>query len=178
MQRKTKIALAAGVAGALTLGGAAGLAMAGGSWNNGMGGHRMMGMQMMERYDANKDGKLTQEEIDADRTAWHGEFDLDKNASLSLEEFKALWLKARNEMMVREFQQLDRDGNGQVTLDEYKDPLSQMVANLDRNGDGALSRDDRPEKHGKRQGRMRHGMGDGMQEGMGGMMEEDVESKD
>ena len=47
-------------------------------------------------------------------------------------------------MMVREFQFFDRDGNGQVTLDEYKGPLSGLVAERDRNNDGSLGADDRP----------------------------------
>lgn len=98
---------------------------------------------LMERYDANRDGALSQEEIDTNRTQWHGEFDKDKSADLSLAEFEALWLKARHEMMVREFQEFDRDGDGKLTLDEYKAPLNAMVSRLDRNGDGLVNRDDR-----------------------------------
>ena len=58
--------------------------------------------------------------------------DSDKNATLSLQEFQALWLKARHEEMVREFQEFDRDGNAQVSLDEYKAPVAQMVMRMDR----------------------------------------------
>jgi Ca2+-binding EF-hand superfamily protein len=173
MQKKTKLFLAAGAVAVLAIGGVASLASAemGGGHGRRMGGHGgghhgMMGMQMMERYDANKDGKLSQEEIDTNRTSWHGEFDGDKNATLSLDEFKSLWLKARQEDMVREFQQFDRDGNGQVTLDEYKQPMAGMVANMDHNNDGVLSKDDRQHMKGKRGDRMRrHGQGQGM--GMG-----------
>ena len=156
MQKKTKLMMAAGAVGLLALGGVAGLANA--DMGQRMGGHGMghgMGqgpMQMMERYDANKDDKLSQEEIDQNRTGWHGEFDGDKNATLSLDEFKSLWLKARQDQMVREFQSFDRDGNGQVTLDEYQQPMAGMVTDMDRNGDGVLSRDD----HHKRGERMRH----------------------
>ena len=174
MQKKTKLLIAAGAMGVLALGGVAGLANA--DMGQRMGGHGMghgMGqgpMQMMERYDANKDDKLSQEEIDQNRTGWHGEFDGDKNATLSLDEFKMLWLKARNEEMVREFQHFDRDGNGQVTLDEYKQPLANLVENRDRNGDGVLSREDRPQRgegHGKRhKGKHGKGQGEGMGEGM------------
>ena len=76
MQKKTKIALAAGVAGLLALGGLAGVASADGGWGkrhgmgHGMGygmdhgmGMRGMAMQMMERYDANKDGKVELQEM-------------------------------------------------------------------------------------------------------------------
>lgn len=176
MQKKTKMWLGAGAAGLLALGGLAGLANADmkggmmGGMMDGMGhGRGHHGMQMMERYDANKDGKLSQEEIDTNRTQWLGEFDADKNGTLSLDEFKNLWMKARNEEMVREFQSFDRDGNAQVTLDEYKQPLANLVSEMDRNGDGLLSRDDHRERHGKRGDRMRHrkDMGQGMDEGMG-----------
>jgi Ca2+-binding EF-hand superfamily protein len=182
MQKKTKLMLAVGTLSLLAIGGVAGLASAD------MGGHRMwgghgmghgkgggmMGVQMMERYDANKDGKVSQEEIDQNRTSWHGEFDGDKNATLSIDEFQNLWLKARREQMVREFQEFDRDGNGQVTLEEYNQPMAGIVANRDRNGDGFLSRDDRRQR-GEREGRRheRRGMGEGMGQGMGeGMMDE------
>ncbi len=163
MQKKTKVMIAVGAVGLLGLGGIAGLAnahMAGGQWGMGHGmGHGMGGpMQMMERYDADKDGKLSQAEIDQNRTTWHGEFDGDKNATLSLDEFKALWLKARNAEMVREFQYFDGDGNGQVTLDEYKQPMASMIVNRDRNGDGMLSREDRRQRG---EGRDKHGKGEG-----------------
>ena len=65
-----------------------------------------------------------------------------------LTEFQNLWLKARNQQMVREFQQFDRDGNGQVTLDEYKLPLSKFVAEMDRDNDKAVSDEElSPRRH-------------------------------
>jgi Ca2+-binding EF-hand superfamily protein len=112
---------------------------------DGMGpGRRMMLQAMLDRYDANKDGKLTQDEIDQNRTAWLGEFDADKSGGLSLKEFEGLWLKEHRQQMVREFQRFDRDGDGVVTLDEYKQPLASVVADRDRNGDKSLGPDDRP----------------------------------
>ena len=189
MQRKTRL-LAAGAVAVLAAGALAGIASAdmdGGGWGGmyrmwGEGhGRGMMGQQMMERYDTDKDGKITQAEIDQNRTAWHGEFDADKNASLSLEEFRALWLKARGEMIVREFQFFDSDGNGQVTLEEYQEPLSGLVASRDRNGDGVLSREDRGRRgmgHRWRDGDedgMGESMGKGIRRGMGGGQGDDPE---
>ena len=131
MRNRTKIFLGIGAATMLALGGLAGLAQAdmdGGMHGGGQcgmghgGGHGpgMMGRQMMERYDANKDGKLTQAEIDQNRQQWLADADANKDGTLSLDEFKVLWLKARNEMMVREFQFFDRDGNGQVTIENTR----------------------------------------------------------
>ena len=145
MQKYTKIALIA-LASLVAVGG---VAVAQKGWQHGFRGHGPMGFeQMSERYDTNKDGKISQEEIDANRTSWLGEFDGDKSGALALTEFQNLWLKARNEQMVREFQQFDRDGNGQVTLDEYKLPLSKIVAEMDRDKDNALSDDElSPRRH-------------------------------
>jgi Ca2+-binding EF-hand superfamily protein len=158
MQNKTKIALAAGALTLVAAGGLAGLANADrGGWG---GGHRNMMTQMTARYDANKDGKLDQAEIDQNRTAWHTEFDGDKNGTLSLEEFKGLWMKANLERVVREFQEFDRDGNAQVTLDEYKAPMARMIAQMDQNNDGVLSADDHQAMHGNHRHRM-HGNGMG-----------------
>ena len=138
MKRISWIWFAAGATALLGLGLAAGVAEAD-RGRHGMG--NVMGL--MERYDANRDGALSQEEIDTNRTQWHGEFDRDKTGDLTLAEFEALWLRARREMMVREFQEFDRDGDGKVTLDEYKAPLTAMVTRMDRNGDGLLNQDDR-----------------------------------
>lgn len=155
MQKYTKIALIA-LAGLVAIGG---VAVAQKGWKHGFRGHGPMGgfAEMSERYDANKDGKISQEEIDANRTSWLTEFDGDKSGALALGEFQNLWLKARNQQMVREFQQFDRDGNGQVTLDEYKLPLSKIVAEMDQDKDNALSDDElSPRRHWNRKqdGRM------------------------
>ena len=122
------------------------------------GGHGMhMGRYMMERYDANNDGKLTQDEINSNREAWLKEFDANNDGKLSLDEFKQLYLKARAERIVREFQRFDRDGDAGVTLEEYQRPLADLVERMDRNNDGALSKDDR-RGHGKWRQRMHGGM--------------------
>jgi Ca2+-binding EF-hand superfamily protein len=106
--------------------------------------------QLMERYDTNQDGKVSQDEIDKNRAEWLARFDSDKDGSLSLKEFEALWLEAHRLQMVRDFQFLDRDGDGKVTLEEYDRPLAHLVRTFDRNGDGFLSKDDRSRPEGMR----------------------------
>lgn len=165
MQKKTKIALGAtAVLGIAAIIGTVQFAQADrGGWGMGHGrggGHGMM-MNMAERYDANKDGNLTQEEIDTNRVATYGEFDGDKNSAMTIKEFEGLWLKARNQMMVREFQRFDRNGDGNLTLEEYQTPLKDMVARMDQNGDKMLNMDDH------QQMRMGHGR-KRMQGGAGG----------
>jgi len=163
MATKKTMLIVAAATGFLGFAGLAGLAIAGPDWGEGgpgMGhGRKAFWQGMVERYDANKDGKITQDEINNNRQAWYLEFDIDKDGKLSLVEFEKLWLKARHRMMVREFQFLDSDGDGNVTILEYKGPLEDMVADRDRNGDNALSREDRPRgERGKHKWRHREHM--------------------
>lgn len=143
MPSKKMLALAVFAVAAVGTGAFAGIASADEGWRGRQAhGGGMMG-NFMERYDANKDGKVSQEEIDANRTEWFGKFDADKNGKLSLAEFEALWMEAHRREMIREFQKLDPDGDATLTIEEYKEPLSGLVANRDRNGDGVVSKDDR-----------------------------------
>lgn len=116
----------------------------------------MMGRILMDRYDADGDRRLTQEEIDTGRQAQHERFDADGDAALTLEEFEALWLDATRQRMVRRFQRHDRDGDGRVTQEEFRRTLRDFVEFADRNADGALSIDDarreRRHGHGHRRG--------------------------
>jgi hypothetical protein len=148
MHNKTKLLTVLALS-TLGLGTLASQALAeGGGWCSWRGHHGGGMRYLMERYDTNKDGKVTQQEIDDNRTEWFNKFDADRNGSLSLKEFETLWLEAHRQQMVREFQRLDPNGDASLTLDEYKAPLSRIVANRDRNEDGALSRDDRRHRQG------------------------------
>ena len=70
--------------------------------------------------------------------------------------------------MVRSFQRLDEDGDATVTLDEYVAPMSKIVERRDRNGDGALSREDRKRKHHRKHRRNRGHDDDRMNDSRGG----------
>jgi hypothetical protein len=107
-----------------------------GEWHRGRGGHGKMSRAFLRRYDANKDGEVTQEEIDANRVARHGKYDANGDGKLSLEEFQGLWMEAYRRQMVREFQQFDVDGDAAVTLDEYTEPMSDFVERHDRRRGG------------------------------------------
>lgn len=111
--------------------------------------------EMMETYDQNGDGALTQEEIDTIRAARLVEFDKDGNGTLNLEEYQALWLDAMHERMVDQFQAHDADGDGLVTAEEFGKRQSKMVSRMDRNDDGKLDKSDFEFRRQK----MRKGMG-------------------
>ncbi|MCP4326847.1 MAG: hypothetical protein GY791_00190 [Alphaproteobacteria bacterium] len=103
------------------------------------GGRTMM---LVEEFDTNQDGKVTQAEIDEGRQGLVTKFDADQDRQLTLGEYEALWLDAMRDRMVDRFQHLDADGDAIVTIIEFQAPMATIVADKDRNDDGALGRDD------------------------------------
>lgn len=169
MKRSVKIALASG---ALAIGG--GLFLATASFAERGPGQGPMGMmgplgglghEMIQNVDTNGDSALSQDEINAAISGRFTEFDADKNGSLSLQEFEALWAEITKPAAVRAFQFLDPDGDAALAKAELDDRFGTLVSRFDRNDDGVLSRDDRPEHRGPggRFQRMWHG-GEGGEE--------------
>ena len=105
-----------------------------GGWHHGGGRRGKMSRGFMHRYDANKDGKVTQEEIDTNRVARHGKYDANGDGKLSLEEFQGLWMEAYRRKMVRDFQEFDVDGDAALALEEYTEPMSNFVERRERKG--------------------------------------------
>lgn len=88
------------------------------------------------------------------------EYDADKSGTLSFEEFVTLWMDelmdAQDDeiMFQRAFQFFDKDGNGDISLNEFRevltelgDPLKESELDLffrlvDKNGDGRLQYDE------------------------------------
>ena len=103
---------------------------------------RGRGAAMLENFDTNGDGQLTQAEIDAVRADRFAAFDTDGNGELTLGEYEALWLDAMRERMVDRFQSLDNDGDAIVTTAEFVEPFAAMVSRMDRNQDGIINADD------------------------------------
>ena len=103
------------------------------------GGHAF---RMLESFDTNDDGKLSQEEIDQTRGERFGTFDADADKALTLQEYEQLWLDAMRERMVDRFQALDADGDAKVTAEEFQRPFSKVVRRMDRNEDGVIDRGD------------------------------------
>lgn len=93
---------------------------------------------MREMYDADQDGRITQEEVTAARESRLAAFDENGDDALSLAEYERLWLDAMRERMVRRFQSHDRDGDGLVTKEEFNRPTRGFVAWRDRNRDGVI----------------------------------------
>jgi hypothetical protein len=117
MLTKMKVALA--LCGSLLVGGI-GIAAAQGSGGGGKGA-------AMQKYDTNKDGKLDDTEraaLRADMKAKHAEmkaqmlakYDTNKDGKLDASERAVM----KNERAELAFKKLDTDGNGSISLDEFK----------------------------------------------------------
>lgn len=97
---------------------------------------------LINAFDTNKDGAVTQDEINAARGANFAKFDANHDGKLSIEEYGALWLDAQRTVMVRQFQGHDADGDGLVTVDEFNAGFANAVARADTNGDGKVDATD------------------------------------
>jgi hypothetical protein len=72
----------------------------------------------------------------------------DGKDGVTIQEFEPWFWKQHREMMVRAFQRLDADGDGQVSKAEADAVSEQMLNRFDGNNDGVLSADDRPNRDG------------------------------
>ena len=82
---------------------------------------RMPGPPSLERFDADDDGRVTREEIEAVRAAEFADADSDGDGVLSFAELEAFEQQQRQERLAEEFAQLDQDGSGGISAQEFSD---------------------------------------------------------
>ena len=148
--------------------------------------------------DADKDGKVTKDELTAHRRDRAAALDANGDGLISLDEFTAAraampgrGMAADPEQVKERFAERDLDGNGQLSAAELMTPgmPARMFDRFDADQDGAVSQDElvqsmwamrggmgggMGEGHGKGHGRGHgHGHGDGMGGGMMGDMDGD-----
>ena len=110
-------------------------------------GHRGFGASagpgMMQtlfaEVDADGDGRVTQDEIDAFRAAKVRAADTSGDGALSIEEFDTLYREFTRSRMVDAFQDLDANGDGMIDKAEMDARLTRIKARMDRDGDGVLT---------------------------------------
>lgn len=110
MKTHSKIVLSAGL-GLAALAGLIGAALAHGDGRGDFSGHPMM-QRMMQEADANGDGAVTRDEMQAFHQSQFGAFDADGNGAVTWEEMRA-------GMRDRMFSLLDADGDGQISRAEF-----------------------------------------------------------
>ncbi len=122
MRKTTKVLVGIGVAVAI-----GGMALGGASLahrNGGLGDdddHKAVAM--FDAVDADRDGTLSQAELDKAREACGAAHDADGDGKLGLEEFARLWSETTRPLTVRAFQRLDTDGDAVISRSEYERPL-------------------------------------------------------
>lgn len=94
---------------------------------------------LFNAVDADGNGAVTQEEVDAFRAAKLAEADTSGDGALSIEEFDTLYREFTRPRMVDMFQDLDADGDGVIGTAEMDDRFGRIVERMDRNDDGALT---------------------------------------
>jgi len=114
--------------------------------------------KMFQKFDIDKDGKISREEFSVKHAKNFARLDTDKNDSLSLDEFKGSCKNERcTQMKTKKFSKLDKDSNGSVTKGEFVGVLK--VFDLrDRNKDGYLSEDEFPSRRLNRMDKAEPGM--------------------
>ncbi|MCC6735858.1 MAG: hypothetical protein IT534_06985 [Bauldia sp.] len=101
---------------------------------------------LLETFDTDGNGVVTQAEIDAVRAGELAEYDANGDGQLNLEEYTAYWTAKMLERIVDAFQELDANGDGNVTTEEWNAGIGNIVARLDQDGDAALGPTDVPQR--------------------------------
>lgn len=102
---------------------------------HGRKGHHDRGERMqrlMQKFDSNRDGTLTQEEVNQVRVEQLQKFDSNSDGQLSLQEFQAMWLEKKHNRMVDRFQDLDEDGDAVVSLAEFQAPFEHLAKHVEK----------------------------------------------
>jgi Ca2+-binding EF-hand superfamily protein len=94
---------------------------------------------MLAAQDADQDGRLTLDEMRRARQQQVERFDADRDNKLSAAEYQAMWLDAAQARLARAFAADDKDHDGAVTADELIARASDLLHRRDSDKDGALT---------------------------------------
>lgn len=135
------------------------------------GGHGPRGpMPTFEEFDANKDGKVSKDEMQAFAKAQFAKMDANSDGGLSADEMAKDGMEKMKKRQDKMFKKMDENGDGVLSFDELNGKMAKrgekMFDRLDADGDGLLSKDEmgkmkqgRKGGHGGKDGE-RHGKGD------------------
>jgi len=106
------------------------------------GGHGHWGRWMFQEMDANRDGKVTQAEIDAFEAARAAEIDTNHDGKITADELQAFHEKEKAKREAAMLARMDTNGDGTVSVQEYEAAQTWRLARMDRNGDGTIDEQD------------------------------------
>lgn len=138
---RRKLGMAVAVSAIVTLG------LVSAASGHGRGGHGQAGHgEMLKRADLNADGTTTVDEAKAAIAQHTASIDADKNGQITLEELQAFRAQQRQARQAARFATLDADKNGSVSSAEFSAAQEARIQRLDRNHDGVLDEQDRPQR--------------------------------
>ena len=120
------------------------------------GGQHRGGAERIMRADANGDGRVTKEEIRAQRATGFDRMDVNKDGFLTPEDRANAGDGAdaqRGQRGADRREQLDRDGDGKISRAEFVDRDTAMFDRVDANKDGAIDRAELQAAHAARRGK-------------------------
>lgn len=108
------------------------------------------GRDTFTQADANSDGAVTLDEAQAYQRQWFTQLDRDGNSALARQELVgpaetdglSRQEKELRQQRLAAFKQLDADGDGRITNQEYSGNVREAIAKTDADGDGRISREE------------------------------------
>jgi Ca2+-binding EF-hand superfamily protein len=86
--------------------------------------------KLMQKFDTNQDGQITQEEAAAVRTEFFTGADTNKDGALNLDEYKIAKEKKQEKRFNEYFVKMDVDKNGSLSLEEFLNARKDRMKNI------------------------------------------------
>lgn len=104
----------------------------------------------LEKFDVNKDGKVSKEEFKGYMEKRFQRMDVDKDDTVSIDELEQYRRQQQNKGKKSKLARLDSDGDGSISKEEFIAPRIKQVEKkflkLDKNKDGKLTAGEFPKK--------------------------------
>lgn len=102
------------------------------------------------RFDRDGDGRIAVSELDARHKEFLAEADKDGDGFVTKDEMRAAHEARRSDHMARMFPDANKDGS--VSRREFEDAARERFNEIDKNGDGLISKEEMGDHRGMRRG--------------------------